>query len=256
MRRRTFFDLLIYKTEASLRTEVSRYHLKYLWWIIEPVMMMAVFYVVFGMFLARGTQHFVAFLLTGLTFWNWFAKTVNNASACIIQGKGLMLQVSIPKVFFPLEVILRDCFKLLFSLTLLLIFLFFYPTPVTITWLALPVLLFVQLFLNAGVAILCSAIVPFVPDLKFVITNILQLMFFASGIFYSMESIASPRYRSILYLNPMCGMIKAYRDTLIHGAWPDWYYIAKVFIFAILLLGGAIWLVKRFDHIYPRICQQ
>lgn len=256
MRTKTFFDLLIYKTEANLRTEVSRYYLNYLWWVIEPVLMMGVFYVVFGVFMSRNTENFVAFLLCGLTFWNWFARSINNASASIKQGQGLMMQVDIRKVFFPMEVVLRDCFKLMFTLGLLLVFLVFYPTPISATWLALPLIMAVQLCLVAGGAILCAAVVPFVPDLKFIIGTALHLMFFGSGIFFNIESIVLPEHRSIMYLNPMAGLLKAYRQILIYDVWPDWFYLAKVLLFAMLLLTFSLWLVFRLDHIYPRICQQ
>jgi lipopolysaccharide transport system permease protein len=253
---KTFFDLLIYKTGANLRTEVSRYYLNYLWWVIEPVLTMAVFYVVFGIFMNRGTEHFVAFLLCGLTFWNWFVRSMSNASTSIMGGQGLMQQVDIQKVFFPLEVVLRDCFKLLFSLTLLLVFLLFHPTPLSLTWLALPLLMLAQLCLVAGGAILCAALVPFVPDLKFIISTTLHLMFFGTGIFYNIDSVVLPEHRYLIYLNPMAGLIKAYRQVLIYDTWPDWLYLAKVFVFALLLLAFSLWLVFKLDHVYPRVCQQ
>jgi len=256
MRTKTFIDLLIYKTGVNLRTEVSQYYLNYLWWVIEPILSMGMFYIVFGIFLNRGTDHFVAFLLCGLTFWNWFSNTVYNASASIMQGQGLMQQVNIQKVFFPLEVILQDCFKLMFALSLLLVFLLFYPTPVSITWFALPLLMFIQLCLVAGMAILCAAVVPFLPDLKFIIGTALHLMFFGSGIFYSVENVVLPEHQFIMYINPICGLLKAYRQILIYDSWPDWFYLAKVFLFALILLVFALWLVFRFNHIYPRICQQ
>lgn len=256
MRARNFFDLLIYKTRANLRTEVSRYYLNYLWWVIEPILLMGVFYVIFGIFMNRNTEHFVAFLLCGLTFWNWFTRSVQNASSSIVQGQGLMLQVDIRKVFFPLEVVLRDCFKLIFTVSLLLVFLLCYPIPLSPTWLALPVLMIVQLFLVAGVAIFCAAVVPFVPDLKFIIGTVLHLMFFGSGVFFSIESVVLPEHRFIMYLNPMAGLLKAYRQILVYGAWPDWSYVLVVFLFAILLLAFSLWLVFRLDHIYPRVCQQ
>jgi len=256
MRTKTFFDLLIYKTEANLRTEVSKYYLNYLWWVIEPVLTMGVFYIVFGIFMNRGTDHFVAFLLTGTTFWNWFLRTLNNASSSILGGQGLMQQVAIPKVFFPLEVVLRDCFKLLFSLVLLLSFLIFYPTPVSVTWFALPVLMAVQFLLVVAGATLCAAMVPFVPDLRFIIATVLQLMFFGSGVFFDIDKVVLPEHHFIIYLNPMAGLLKGYRQILLYDSWPDWFYLVKVLLFALSLLTFSLWLIFRYDHIYPRVCQQ
>ena len=249
-------SLLFFKTSANLRTEVSQYYLNYLWWVLEPILTMAIFYVVFGVFLNRGTEHYVAFLLCGLTAWNWFARSIEHASRSIYQSRGLILQVNLSKIFFPLEVFLRDGFKHLFVLSLLLAFLVFYPTPVSVTWLALPVLLFVQALLILGISILCAALVPFLPDLSFIISTGLHLMFFGSGIFFRIEDVVLPEHQFLMYLNPMAGLLKAYRDVLIYASWPDWYYLAKVSIIAIILLAGAVWLTRKLDYIYPRVCQQ
>lgn len=256
MKTKTFVDLLIFKTRANLCTEVSRYYLNYLWWIFNPFSSMLVFYLVFDVFLNRGTPHFVGFLLCGITSWQWFSNTVNNASGSIYGGKALMLQINIPKIFFPLEVLLRDAFKQLFALSLLLTFLTFYPTPSGTTWLALPILLAIQCIINAGFAILCAAIVPFVPDLKFVINTLLHLAFFGSGIFFSIEQVILPKHRFIIYLNPMAGLIKNYREILIYAHWPDWQYLFWVLCGGLALLAFAVWLTFRLDHVYPRVCQQ
>ena len=252
----SFINLLLFKTQANLRTEVSKYYLNYLWWIIEPVLMMTVFYVVFGIFLNRGTDHYVAFLLVGLTVWNWFARSVQHSCLSIFHGRGLMMQVNLPKSFFPLEVFLRDAFKHLFVSALLLFFLFAYSTPVSIAWLAFPVLLVIQAVLILGVGALCAAVVPFLPDVTFIVSTGIQLLFFGSGIFFKIEDVVLPQHQFIMYLNPMAGLIKAYRDILIHAQWPDWAYLGWVFFFSCCLLVFAFGLIRKFDHIYPRVCNQ
>lgn len=256
MELRSFVNLLFLKIEANLRVEVSKYYLNYLWWMIEPMLTMMVFYVVFGILLNRGTEHFVGFLLVGITHWMWFAKSIQNGSQSILQGKGLMLQVNIHKAFFPLVVIGRDAFKQLFVIVMLLVFLFFYPTPISISWLSLPLLLFTQLLLVTSSTMFCAALVPFMPDLYFIISTGVRLMFFASGIFYSIEDVVLPEHRSLIYLNPMAGLLKNYREILIYSRWPDWDYIALVAAFSLLFFGLSIMLITRFNHIYPKICQQ
>lgn len=256
MRTRQFFDLLIFKTIASLKSEVARYYLNYLWWIFEPLLTMSVFYLIFGILLQRGTKHFAAFLMCGVIPWNWFNRSVNNAAGSIQEAWSLMLQVSIPKVFFPLAVFLRDAFKQLFAVILLLVFLLFYPIPVYVTWVCLPVILLVQGILVLGASILCAAIVPFLPDLRFIINTGLSLMFFGSGVFFDAEAIVLPEHRTILYaVNPMAGLLQAYRDILISGDWPDWAYLGYVLVFSSILLAAAVWLVRHFDAVYPRVSQ-
>lgn len=251
-----FFSLITVKSIANLRTEVSRYYLNYLWWVLEPLLTMLTFYIVFGIFLNRGTPNFVAFLLTGLVPWQWFANGVNQSSNSIIANKGLMLQVDIAKIFFPLEVILRGTFKHIFVLSLLLIFLLFYPTPVSWTWLALPLLMAIQLLYIIGVGTFCSAIVPFVPDLQFIVSTIVRLGMYASGIFYNIDTVVLPKHRFIMYMNPMAGLIKSYRDILMYDKWPDWTYLGYLAIAGIILLFISAVVLRKLDHIYPRICQQ
>lgn len=256
MLNRNFFPLLKVKALANLRTEVSRYYLNYFWWVLEPVLTMLVFYIVFGIFLNSGTPHYVAFLLTGLVPWQWFANGVTQSSNSILANKGLMLQVDIPKMFFPLEVILRGTFKHLFVLTLLLVFLIFYPTPVSWTWLALPLLMAIQLLYIIGVGAFCSAIVPFVPDLQFIVSTVVRLGMYASGIFYNIDSVVLSQHRFIMYLNPIAGLIKSYRDILMYGKWPDWAYLGYLTITGFILLLISAVVLRKLDHIYPRICQQ
>lgn len=251
-----FWELLLVKSIANLRTEISRYYLNYLWWVIDPVMTMVVFYFVFGVFLNRGTEHFAAFLIIGTVFWQWFANGVSQSANGILSNKGLILQVDIPKAFFPLEIVLRGTFKHLFALLVLLLFLVFYPTPVSITWVALPVLMAIQFLFIVACGIICAAIVPFVPDLSFVVKTLIQLGMFASGIFYNIDSVVLPEHRFLIYSNPMAGLLKNYREILMYGRWPNWEYIGYIFVACLLLLLSAVLLIRRLDYIYPRICQQ
>lgn len=253
---KNFVELLAVKAYANLRTEISRYYLNYLWWLIEPILTMLTFYLVFGILLNGSIKHFVAFLLIGLVPWQWFANCVEQASGSIIAGKGLMLQVDIPKVFFPLEVIIRGTFKNLFVLALLLLFLFFYPTPVSVTWIALPILMVIQFLYIVSLGILCAAVVPFIPDLKFVVSSIIRLAMYGSGVFYNIDSVVLPKHRDIIYANPMAGLLKNYREILMYAHWPDWTYLGYLTLGGLVLLCLSVWILFKLDHIYPRVCQR
>lgn len=253
---KNFFELVAAKAYANLTTEISKYYLNYFWWVLEPVLTMGTFYVVFNIFMNRGTKDFMAFLLIGLIPWQWFANGVIQSSNSIVANKGLMLQVNIPKIFFPLEIILRGTFKHLFVLSLLLIFLIFYPTPVSITWVALPVLMFIQLLYIVSIGTLCATIVPFIPDLQFIVATVVRLGMYATGVFYDIDKVVLPKHRFLIYLNPLAGLIKNYRDVLMYEKWPDWTYLGYLAIAGLILLMTATLLLRKLDHIYPRICQQ
>lgn len=253
---RNFFDLVLFKAIARLRKEMARYHLNFLWWIFEPVLMMSVFYIVFGVFLQRGTQDFVPFLFIGLVPWNWFSKSVEGSANSILDGAGLMLLVNIHKTFFPLEHLLQDAIKQMIVFAILLVFLFFYLGGCGITWAVFPAIIVIQVVVNVSVSLLFAAIVPFFPDLRFIISTGVRLMFFGSGIFYDVEHFVSSKYQSVLYLNPMAGIIKAYRDILLYDKWPDWIYLLKVASCGFMLLAFSVWLISSLNYVYPKVCQR
>ena len=95
-------DLIIQKARAGLRAEASRGYLGVLWWVIEPVMYMSVFYVAFAHLLKRGDENFVIFLLVGLIVWKWFHATLSTGGNSLMVSAGLMNQIYVPKIIFPL----------------------------------------------------------------------------------------------------------------------------------------------------------
>ncbi|WP_419632453.1 ABC transporter permease, partial [Thiolapillus sp.] len=146
-----YWQLILYKTRADLKMEAARGYMGMLWWVLEPVLYMGAFYIIFAVALQRGGENFVPWLLTGLVVWKWFDTTVRMSLNVITAGKGLMSQVYLPKVFFPAVVILKNSVKFLVTLVLLLLFLLVYGMPLGWSWLMVPVLLLVQLLLICGV---------------------------------------------------------------------------------------------------------
>lgn len=249
---KVFVELILYKALAGLRGEAARYYLSFLWWLIEPILFMMIFFVVFGLLLQTGTEDFVPFLLIGLVSWQWFSNTIRHSMTSIMEGGRLMTHVHLPKVFFPAVTIVMDTVKFLFVLAILFLFLWWYGYPVTLVYIAFPLVLLVQLVLMASLALLAAAVVPFLPDVRFALDALLQLMFFLSGIFFAGSTLPE-EYQGHFYLNPMAGLIEAHRDVLMYGSWPDFGYLAWVAGVSVLMLMVAVRILLRLDFIYPRI---
>lgn len=245
-------DLVVQKAKAGLRAEASRGYLGVLWWIIEPVMYMTVFYIAFARLMNRGDDNFVVFLLTGLIVWKWFASTLNTGANSLMVNANLMNQVYVPKIVFPLVNISVNTFKFLIILILLLFFLQFTTVKATWTWLFLPILVFIQLFFVVATTSLFSAILPFFPDLKVILDNVLMMFLFLSGIFYDISKMPT-ELQNYLMLNPMAVLILMYRNVLLKGITPNWYYVFMIFMISLILLFISILIFRRFDRIYPKI---
>lgn len=245
-------DLVLYKTFADLRAEAAKTYVNYLWWVLDPILSMLVFYLVFGVIFGERGEGFVAFLLVGLVFWTWYRQTIAHAGNAIVLGKGLMDQVHVPKPVFPIVTLMTDLTKFAVVLAVLLLFLWVSGYGIGASYLALPLVLLTQLLLCSALALLFSALVPFLPDLRFVVDNLLNLQFFVSGIFFSAERVPEA-YRFWFYLNPMASLIEDYRAILLEQSWPHWGRLSVIALLALVGTLLALWVLERNDRVYPRV---
>ena len=248
-----FWQLVIIKVRFNLRSEATQSYLSYAWWLLEPLMQMGVYYIVFDIFLHRGGEDFVPFLLCGIVPWLWFSRSVNNSSRSIVQGQGLISQTYLPKPFFPLVVIGQDLVKQQVVFLLLFGFLLYFGYMPSVEWLWLIPIVITQLMLIIAVAFLVSFIVPFARDIQYLINAGLMMMMFGSGIFYSYESVLLPEHREIFLMNPMANLIVNYRMVLMDGTAPRveaLIVIASVSLLFIFLMSRAM---KRHNNTLTRL---
>ncbi|MEZ5600915.1 MAG: hypothetical protein R3F36_07950 [Candidatus Competibacteraceae bacterium] len=120
---------------------------------------------------------------------------------------------------------------------------------------ALPALLLSHFLLILGLTLLVAAIVPFVPDLRFLVEHLHADRFLYVWDFLFRATIPE-RYQPCFYLNPMANIIEAYRDILLHRTWPNWSALAIVAVlgFGISLLAYEF--LTRNDHLYPKLVQR
>jgi len=184
-----------------------------------------VYYLVFGFLLQRGGDNYPVFLLSGLIPWMWFSKAVNSSSNSIISGQGLLLQVGLPSIVFPLVTLLQATLKQIPVFLLLLGFLWLQGfAPGTNWWALLPVIV-VQAILTTAFACSVAALVPFARDLSYLVPTGLMFLMFISGIFYDYRTIPE-NWQSLFLANPVAFLLKSYREILVNGTLPDFHVLA------------------------------
>jgi lipopolysaccharide transport system permease protein len=245
-------EVVRFQVYAQLKAEAARGFLGILWWIIEPTLFMGVLYTVFTLGLRGGGPDFIPFLLSGLITWKWFASTVNQGGRSILTSSSLMNQVYLPKWTLPLATVLTNTVKFFLAMTVLLLLLLALGFPPAISWLALPLIMGVQLLLVVAAAGLVAAFVPFLPDLTLLVETGLMFMFFVSGIFFDIRAMSGTAGK-LLMLNPMAVIIDNYRSVLLKGLFPNWGELAAVALFS----GAAAWaayrILQHFDREYPKV---
>ena len=252
MTRGRFATLVAFKAYAELRAEASRYFLSIIWWVLDPVLSMSVYYIVFGVLMLRGGPEFAPFLLTGIVVWQWFERSALHGMTSIYNNGQLMNLIQVPKAYFPAVTTTVDTVKFGIVFTLLLVYLWLSGYAPSSAYLALPVVMAVELLLLGGLALLLAGLMPLVPDIKYLAEVVLRLGFFASGILFPLSSVPDA-YRGLYQLNPMVSLVESYRGILMHGHWPDWGRLTGVALFGLLLFVAARRLIRRFEYDYPRL---
>ncbi len=118
---RQYLTLMNTMARMALRAEAARFYLGYVWWIVEPLLYVAVFYVVFDVILESQRADFLMFLMVGKLSFIWFSKSVTQASNSIVNSAGLIGKVNVPKTLFPMAVIQEGLYRQAAVFALLLI---------------------------------------------------------------------------------------------------------------------------------------
>lgn len=247
-------ELIFYKSYADLRAEAERSYLGFIWWLLEPVLYLGAFYVLFVLILqSSGGRDFVPFFLCGSVVWKWFDAAIRGGSHAISANNGLFQQVYVPKYVFPLISVIGSTVRFLPVFLVFILFLLAYGVSIKLTWLAAPAVMFTEFCLLTAIAIMVAAITPFLPDLRVIIENGMMLLFFLSGVFFDIDTVASERMRSYLFLNPMAVVIDEYRNFLLKGLWPNWKRLFLVLGFSVFIGYLALRLIRFLDHRYGKL---
>ena len=252
---KNIIDIILFKALSEIQDEISRRYLGILWWFIEPVLYMLAFYIVLIAIQGRHGHNIVQFLLIGMVTWRWFESSIGQGSNSIIQNSRLIKQIYLPKFIFPCISSITNLIKFFFVFSCLLVFLIVTIGKPSWTWFALPFIIVVQFLMQLALSALLAMLVPFVPDLKSVIDNLMILVFFLSGIMYDVSRIPKD-LQSYLYLNPMIEIIKCYRLVLLTNSWPDWKGLLIIMSFSIIGILIVSILFRKYDKVIPKVMFQ
>jgi len=229
----------------KLKSEASKLYLSYLWWIIEPLLFVAVFYVVFEVLLGRGGENFIVFLMCGKIPFLWLSKTVNSGANSLVQGKNLMGQRNFPKQVFPFAQVQENLYKQWVVFAILLLILMGFEFMPTMSWWLLPLLIFVNYLLIVLITLVAAILVAYIPDMRMIVSMGTVFLMFSSGIFWDVRDIASIETQNLLLsINPLAFLIDAYRQILMYGNTPDMQHLL---IIALVSSIGLVAMYKLYD---------
>jgi lipopolysaccharide transport system permease protein len=244
-------ELIWHKAWADFQSSAARTYLGVLWWVLDPLINMAVYYLVFGVFMGQRQEGFVPFLLVGIVMWRFFESGMKQGSRAILSSSGLVTQVAFHKVVFTFSSMLTQTIQMFFSLIPLALILIIYGVHPSPQLALFPVVLFVELLLIMGLAMPMAALLPLAPDLGNLQDNFLRLLFYFSGIFYTIAHVPA-NIQPFFWLNPMAWIIHAQRQCLLDGETPDFKVLGLIVCLSLCGIYLGAWITWKLDQIYGK----
>ncbi len=223
-----YVHLIDIMARMNLRADATRFFLGYIWWILEPLLWVGVFYVVFVTIMGSREADFLMFLATGKLVFVWFSKSVASASSSIVNGKGLVGKIDVPKTLFPMAVVQEGIYKQIAVFATLAIILVANGYAVTATWWYLVPLLVVNYVVIVACAFVGACLVCLARDFAQLITLGMLFLMFTSGIFWDVRSLDAEKAKLVLDLNPIAFLIDAYRQIMMHATAPDMLHLFTI----------------------------
>jgi lipopolysaccharide transport system permease protein/teichoic acid transport system permease protein len=226
-----------------------------LWWIIDPLLQMSVYFLLFAVMLNTQIPDYPLFLFVAILPWKWFSTTLNEATLSVTGRQSLIRQVQFPKIVLPTSGVLAGTVSFGFGLIALAIVYLFYLDRLSLWVLCLPLIAAVQFVFTLAMGILFSSLNAFFRDIQNVMSHALRLWFYLSGALIPLDRIENshPSLFTILSLNPFAVLINAYRAVTYGETAPNWIGLALVLLFSLGLLVVAIYVFKRAEPAFARI---
>ena len=249
-----YYKYAKYSAKSDLKAEVASSYLNWLWWVLDPLLFMLVYTFIAIVVFRSGVQYFPVFVFIGLTLWNFFNKTVIGSVKIIRNNSAIVTKVYIPKFVLILQKMMVNGFKMLVSFALVIIMMGIYRIPVTWNIVYMIPILLVLGILTFGICCFMLHFGVFVDDLYNVMNVILRLVFYMSGIFYSIGDRVPEPFRSILLkCNPVSMLMESSRRCMIYYGSPYRKLILIWGVIGMLLCVLGIKLIYKYENSYVKV---
>jgi lipopolysaccharide transport system permease protein len=241
-------ELLIMITIRELRARYRQSILGFGWALVQPVFQMLVISIIFGSFLRVPSSGipYPIFSYAAILPWTLFSGSITAAIPSIIGNMNLVTKIYFPREIIPISTNLARLVDFSIALIVFATMMLLYKIPLRSTMLYVPLLLLIQIVLSLGISLIGSATSVFLRDISYAIPLGMQIWMYATPVIYPLDMVP-PVWRSLYLLNPMSGIINAYRDVILLGISPNTAHIAYAAIFSICLLAVSYRYFKKLE---------
>lgn len=263
---KSYFNYFIYSAKAELKAEVSNSYLSCMWWILDPLLFMLVYSFVVSIVFGTSQEHLLVFVFIGLTVWTFFNKVVTASVNLVIKRKSIISRIYVPKFVFIFTKMGVHLFKMGVSLALVFILMILTGVNFTFYMFYLIPIIAILMIVTFGFSTILMHLGVFIGDFKNIVTVVLRLFFYTSGVFYSITDRISESLSKylepnmvdfvvfmMLKANPIAFLMDQSRVVLINGNHPDFMFLFIWLVIGLLLSLLGVHLIYKHENTYVKV---
>jgi lipopolysaccharide transport system permease protein len=187
-----------------------------LWAILQPVVMMIVFTLIFGRLAGVQTHGipYPVFAYAALIPWTFFATSLNMAGLSLVTNAEMIRKIYFPRLTMPLAAVLGGGFDFILAFSVLVVMMLYYGVTPGLALLTIPLFVLLAFLTSLGISLWLAAINVRYRDVRYVIPFLTQIWLFATPVAYSSSEIPE-RWQLLYALNPMAGVVEGFRWALL-----------------------------------------
>lgn len=252
----TYRELLYFLTWRDVLIRYKQAVLGVAWAILQPLLTMIVFTVVFNMVLGVKSPSsdvpYAVFSYSGLLPWTFFAGALARSGVSVVGNANLLTKVYFPRLVIPISAVLAGLVDLAISFLVLLGLMAAYGIAPTWRIVFVPLFVVMAVLTALAISLWLSALNVLYRDVQYVIPFLVQLWMFVSPVIYPISEIPAGPLRVAFALNPMTGVIGGFRWALLGQQLPSGYMWISLGVVALLLVGGVFYF-KRMERVFADV---
>lgn len=240
--------------------------LGYLWSLVQPLLLFGVLYTVFSVLLdfSGSEKYYPVALLSGIVMFNFIGEATSGSVRSIVSREPLVRKIEFPRLAVPLATVLTALFNYTLNLIPVFIFLIAAGGEPRWSWLELPLIVLILTFWLIGIAMLLSAMFVRYRDVEPIWSVVLQVLFYATPIFYTLDTVGQKTGEdwvgNVLMINPFAALLQQFRHAVVDPSHMSaaaaiggtWRLLAPALVVVVTVALG--WVV--FSRMAPRVAEE
>lgn len=247
-------ELLYFLVKRDIKVRYKQTVLGGLWAIIQPFFSMVVFTLFFGK-LAKVPSDgipYPIFVYAGLLPWTYFANALSASGNSLVGSANLITKVYFPRLIIPASASLAGLVDFFIAMSILLVMMVYYQFVPGFGVVLFPFLVGLTFMCSVGVGLWLSALNVQYRDIRYTIPFLIQIWMFVSPVIYPV-SMVPEGYRWLLSINPMGGVIKAFRASLLGHQSIDWALLGISTAIILVLFASGLSYFRRMEKTFADV---